>query len=91
MISKGSCRTLRMATLLAVALVPGRADADIKLPPVLSKHMVLQRDRAVPIWGTAAPGEKITVQFRDQTKSAEADAGGKWSVKLDALKAGGPD
>jgi sialate O-acetylesterase len=79
-----------MVAALGIVL-PGRAGADVKLPPVLSNHMVLQRDRAVPIWGSAAPGEKITVQFRDQTKSTEADTNGKWSIKLDALKAGGPD
>lgn len=65
--------------------------ADVKLPPVLSSHMVLQRDAAVPIWGTAAPGEKITVSFRDQMKTTEPSPDGKWSIKLDALKAGGPD
>lgn len=68
-----------------------RAGAEVKLPPVLSSHMVLQRDMAVPIWGTAAPDEKVTVKFRDQEKIVTADKNGKWAVKLDALKAGGPD
>lgn len=76
---------------LAFTLLPARASADVKLPPVLSSHMVLQRDTAVPVWGTAAAGEKITVKFRDQEKTATAGEDGKWSVKLDALKAGGPD
>jgi len=84
-----------VALLLVVGAVgasaPNRAAADVKLPPVLSSHMVLQRDLAVPIWGTAAPNEKVTVKFRDQEKTATADATGKWAVKLDALKAGGPD
>jgi sialate O-acetylesterase len=44
----------------------------------------------VPIWGTAAPGEKVTVKFGDQTKTAEADAQGKWMVKLDPLQVGEP-
>ena len=65
--------------------------AEVKLPAVLSSHMVLQREMAVPVWGTAAAGEKVTVKFRAQEKSAEADAQGKWQVKLDALPAGGPD
>ena len=52
--------------------------ADVKLPPVLSSHMVLQRGMKVPVWGTAAPGEKVTVKFRDQEKSTTADAQGKW-------------
>jgi sialate O-acetylesterase len=53
--------------------------------------MVLQRDMAVPLWGTAATGEKVTVKFRSQEKSAVTDDKGNWMVKLDALKAGGPD
>ena len=53
--------------------------------------MVLQREMAVPIWGTAKPGEAVPVKFRDQEKKTEADKDGRWSVKLDALKAGGPD
>jgi sialate O-acetylesterase len=77
--------------MLAVALLSALTQAAVKLPPMFSDHMVLQRDTAVPVWGTATPGEKITVHFRDQEKSAEADKDGKWSVKLDPLKAGGPD
>jgi len=65
--------------------------AEVKLPAVLGSHMVLQRDRPVPIWGTAEPGEKITVRFREQEKSATADAAGEWMVRLDPLNAGGPD
>ena len=79
--------------LLAVAVaaaVASMAQADVKLPPVISSHMVLQREMPVPIWGTAAAGEKVTVKFRDQQKSATADADGKWLVKLDPLKVGEP-
>jgi len=53
--------------------------------------MVLQRGKPVHIWGEAAPGEKVTVAFREQTKTATANDEGRWSVKLDPLKAGGPD
>jgi len=67
------------------------AHADVKLAKIFSDHMVLQREQAVPIWGDAAPGEKVTVKFRNQEKTAVADDKGKWQVKLDALKAGGPD
>jgi len=74
-----------------VAAIWSPARAEVKLPPVIGSHMVLQQDMAVPIWGTAAPGEKVTVGFRGQTKSATADAQGKWLLKLDPLKAGGPD
>lgn len=77
------------ATSLVIPAI--QATAAVKVPAVLSSHMVLQRDMRLPIWGTANPGEKVTVNFRDQEKSATADPQGKWLVKLDPLKAGGPD
>lgn len=59
--------------------------AVVKMPPVISDHMVLQRDAKVPIWGMAAAGEAVTVSFAGQKKSATADATGKWMVTLDPM------
>jgi sialate O-acetylesterase len=78
-----------LALLLVILSAP--VAAAVELPPVLSSHMVLQCDIPVPIWGSAAPGEKIVVTFRAQRKEATADAQGKWLVRLDPLQAGGPD
>lgn len=77
--------------LPAVLLSTLPLHAEVKLSKVFTPHMVLQRGMAVPIWGTASAGEKVDVKFREQTKSATAGADGKWSVKLDELKVGGPD
>ena len=44
----------------------------------------------VPIWGKAAPREKVTVHLLNQEKSATTDAKGNWTVTLDPLEAGGP-
>lgn len=62
------------------------AHAEVKLPPIISDHMVLQRDVAAPIWGTALPQEEISVSIAGQTKKTAAGADGKWQVKLDPLK-----
>jgi sialate O-acetylesterase len=70
--------------------VVAAAPADVKLPTVFSDHMVLQREMPLPVWGWAEPGEKVTVAIGEQSKTATADAAGKWSLKLDPLKAGGP-
>ncbi|RYG28155.1 MAG: hypothetical protein EOO01_40225, partial [Chitinophagaceae bacterium] len=64
--------------------------ADVKLPSLFSDNMVLQRDQAIPVWGWAAPGEKITVQINEETKKVTAGKDGKWMIKLPAMKAGGP-
>ncbi|MEI8316192.1 MAG: hypothetical protein WCG79_12185, partial [Verrucomicrobiota bacterium] len=79
---------ITVSALLLLSVAP-TANAKVTLPDVFSSHMVLQRGMPVPIWGKANRREKITVQFRDQTKSTVADAAGHWSLKLDALDAGG--
>jgi sialate O-acetylesterase len=60
--------------------------AELTLPSVLGSHMVLQRGQAVPIWGWASAGEKISVTFAGQTQSATASADGSWKVSLAPLQ-----
>jgi sialate O-acetylesterase len=64
--------------------------AQITLPKILSSHMVVQRDLPVHVWGFAAPGEDVTVTFRDSSRTAHADPRGQWSVYLAPGSAGGP-
>ncbi|MVM34297.1 sialate O-acetylesterase [Spirosoma sp. HMF4905] len=66
------------------------AFGDVRVPKVFGSHMVLQRRKPVPVWGWADPGEKVTVTLNAQMKTAKADKGGKWSVTLDPMEAGGP-
>ncbi len=76
------------ATLLLAAPL---AHATVRLPALVGSHMVLQRDRPVPVWGWAAPGEQVSVTFRGKTYPASApDASGRWQATLPALPAGGP-
>ena len=49
--------------------------------------MVLQRGRPIPIWGTATPGEMISVRLGDETVKTVADEHGQWQVKLAAREA----
>jgi sialate O-acetylesterase len=59
----------------------------VRLPAVINANMVLQRDMQVPIWGWGDAGEKITVSFAGQSKSATVGKNGKWMLKLDKLEA----
>jgi len=63
------------------------ARAELKLPAIFGDNMVLQQQQAVPVWGWTTPGATVTVRFAGQSKSACADAGGKWCLKLGKLKA----
>jgi sialate O-acetylesterase len=75
---------------LLVALLPLAIRADVTLAPLFTDHAVLQRDKAVPVWGQAEPGEAVTVTFRDQTVHATTGKDGRWIVYLDPLKPGLP-
>jgi sialate O-acetylesterase len=77
---------LLAAALLAASFVR----AEVRLPHVFGSHMVLQRQKPVPVWGWADPGEAITVTLHQQSHRAKADAGGRWRVTLDPMEAGGP-
>jgi sialate O-acetylesterase len=57
------------------------------VPHVFGDHMVLQAGMPVPVWGWAQPGEKITVTFTGQIKTAVAAAeDGRWEVRLDVMQ-----
>ena len=68
-------------------MLPLAAQAELKLPAIIGDNMVLQQKQTNPIWGWDTPGTKVTVKFGAQTKSVEADAKGKWTVKLDPVPA----
>ena len=79
---------LRVRLLLLLLSAPvARLYAAPALPAVFTDHLVLQRDAAVPIWGTATPGAEITVEFAGQRKTATANKEGRWRLQLDPLKA----
>jgi sialate O-acetylesterase len=80
----------RIQSIFFLVLIAGSTFADTKPASPFTDHMVLQRNMPVPIWGTATPGEKITVSFGKQKKTTVAAPDGKWMVKLDKLNAGGP-
>ncbi len=77
------------ACLLLLLFTAASALADVRVPSLFSDNLVLQRDKPVPVWGQAEPGENITVKIGDSQATAQADAQGKWMVKLPAMKANG--
>src|SRR5262249_46870590 len=74
---------------------PGQAArAEVKPHALFSDGMVLQQGVKCPVWGTAAPGEKVEVSYGEggaaQATGTVADRDGKWLVTLPEHKAGGP-
>jgi sialate O-acetylesterase len=81
---------MRLASLFlpAVILTASIAEAKIKLPALVSDHMVLQQEVKANVWGWAEPGEKVSVKFGDLTIPTTTGADKKWSVRFEGLKAG---
>ncbi|WDE96550.1 sialate O-acetylesterase [Lentisphaera profundi] len=61
--------------------------AEIKVHQLFSKGAVLQRNQAVPVWGWAKPGSKISVSFAGQKESSQTNSTGKWMVTLKSMPA----
>lgn len=59
--------------------------ADVRVNALFSDGVVLQRGQPVPVWGSADPGESVSIVFAGQTKQTTADPQGRWSVHLDPL------
>lgn len=74
-------------SLAALLLCAAALHADPTLAPLFRDHAVLQRDRAVAVWGWAGPGEKIQVAFGGQKLETVADPAGKWRTDLAAMPA----
>ncbi len=76
------------ASLCAFAL---KALADVTPALPFQSHAVLQQGRALPVWGTADAGEKITVTYAvgttTRTASDTAGADGRWRTELPSLTA----
>jgi len=82
-------RTILLA-LISTWTAAAAAHAEVRLHPLFSEHVVLQRDVPTNVWGTAEPGERVAVRIADQEHATEAGGDGRWRVRLAPTPAGGP-
>ena len=76
--------------LITLFLISIHSAFSIRLPKILSDHMVLQRDKQLKIWGWGTPGETVKISFNGQNVQAKTAKGGTWSVMLSPMSHGGP-
>jgi sialate O-acetylesterase len=87
---------MRILATAAAALMLGAGAASaqdtgsarVTLDPMFQDHAVVQRDRTIPVWGTAAPGTQVEARLGGHSGSAVSDSGGNWRIDLPALPAG---
>ena len=83
-----SLNAVAIALFLLVCLGATANAANPFVHSLFTSHMVLQRDASDPIWGWTTAGNTVTVTVKDQTnavvqtKSAVADAGGRWQANI---------
>jgi sialate O-acetylesterase len=64
------------------------AAADVlQVFPLFTDHGILQQDTLAPVWGRAAPGSRVKVDFCAAEASVTADAQGSWLVRIRTPKA----
>lgn len=84
---------IRLAAVSALFSLPtgGRAQTEtLRMPPVFSDNMMLQRDQQVPVWGWAPPGTDVSVKVAGNDAIVKAGDDGKWVARLAPMEAGGP-
>lgn len=73
----------------AAALAACALQAEPQLAPLFGDHLVLQCDKPDPVWGSASPGETVSVTFHGATQTTKAGADGRWLVNIGPFKATG--
>ena len=79
---------LVLLAAVATASMASAADSALKVDAVFADHMVIQQGKAIPVHGSATPGETVSVAFNDAWASGRADANGRWTVQLPAQSGG---
>ncbi len=78
---------MKIFPLLFAALAASLQAAPVP-SPLFSDHAVLQRDVTVPVWGTASPGERIVIKYREANVETTTGADGQWKASLPPMAAG---
>ena len=76
--------------ILLVGLAASLQAADLKLASFFGDHMVLQRDRKIPVWGVAESNAMVVVTIATQRTTTTAGIDGRWQTDLASMPAGGP-
>ena len=81
---------LSLAALASAMFASTATAAPPLLHELFQDHVVLQRDRAINLWGSSVPGEQLAVSFAGTNWQTQADPSGRWRITLPSMKAGGP-
>ena len=75
------------AVLLSIVFIS--LSAQLRVAGIFGNNAVIQQNIAVPVWGKAAPGAAVVVEFAGQRNTAIANESGEWMLRLQPMKADG--
>ena len=64
--------------------------AQLSTSKLFGDHVVLQRNKDIPVWGKSVKKAKVTLVCNGQEISAKADDEGNWRAVFKPMTAGGP-
>lgn len=67
-----------------------KMNSTIKLDILFSDNAVVQRNKVVPVWGTAEPNHRLSVKLGEAAAFGGVSSSGKFRIDLPAQKEGGP-
>lgn len=78
-----------LQSLFLWGLLFGQSDLPAAVIPngLFADHMVLQRDKPIPVWGNADSGEQVSVVLNGDKVIAVADKNGFWKCELPSRSA----
>ncbi len=76
--------------ILCLLVTAALSRQSLRLPPLFSDNMVLQRGISAPFFGTSSPRQAVTVAIAGQSQTVKAGDDGTWALKMQPMQAGGP-
>ena len=85
-------KTIRHTMPLMLWLTPFLTlpQSALRLPSLFTDHMVLQRGKAINIWGWDKPGQVERIEINGKKVTTTTDGNGRFQSTIPAMKEGGP-
>ncbi|PID64359.1 MAG: hypothetical protein CR963_00805, partial [Gammaproteobacteria bacterium] len=77
-----------LISFLLLCLLPLAAQAELRLPALISDNMVLQQHSNARLWGRAEPGSTVVAHIAGHESRALTDKQGAWEILLPQLPKG---
>lgn len=73
--------------LLTFIILPLFSTAQLQFAKIFSDNMILQRDKAINIWGKSSPMDQVIISFGGETKKVVTHKDSSWMVHFKSQKA----